>query len=261
MYRAYEFTFAGIPASSFGMFVSDVGDKKHTDNGFANKAKIVETRLANRITPLHFGVRYHDEPLKFPLIFGSKHEMDRYQMQAVANWLTGYQDYQWLSIDQPDMEQIQFRCLIQSLTPISVGWFPVAFEAEIVCDCPYGYSYPFEEQIEVKGRSNYLFYNDSTIKALLRPFLKIELAQDCSSFSIANKTTGSIMQFLELPSGGITILIDSENEVLREEKGRYNLYQFFNFQFFEVSSGCNELVFEGNGTVTISGQYLYNMGA
>ena len=71
MYKAYEFTFAGIPASAFGMFISDIGNKKHGDNVFGNQANVVETRIANRIKPLHFGVRYNDNPLEFSLIFGA----------------------------------------------------------------------------------------------------------------------------------------------------------------------------------------------
>lgn len=56
MYKTYEFTFAGEPASMFGMFMADIGNKSHADNPFGNVANIVETRLPNRVTPLHFGV-------------------------------------------------------------------------------------------------------------------------------------------------------------------------------------------------------------
>ena len=261
MYKSYEFTFADTPASIYGMFVCDIGSNSHSDNEFGNKANIVETRLANRITPLHYGVRYHDEPLRFTLIFGSEQYMDRYEIQEVSNWLTGYQDYQWLSIDQPDMEHIQFRCLIESLTPISIRWLPIAFEAKVVCDCPYGYSFPFEEKIAVSGTTSHRFYNDSTIRENFRPQLEIRLASGCKNFSITNQTTETSMQFNSLPSGGITILVDNENEILRDAYGQYDLYDYFNFQFLELASGDNQLLMEGTGTVVIRGRYLYNVGA
>ena len=69
------------------------------------------------------------------------------------------------------------------------------------------------------------------------------------------------MSFSGLPAGGITINADNENGVLREGNDEYDLYDYFNFQFFELASGDNELVFEGSGSVTISGRYLYNVGA
>lgn len=261
MYKGYSFVFAGMSSECYGMFVADIGNKKHVDNDFGNKANIVETRIANRITPLHYGVMYHEQPLAFTLIFGSEQYMDRYQIQEVSNWLTGYQEYQWLSIEQPDMEHIQFRCLIQKLTPISVGWLPIAFEAQIVCDCAYGYSYPFEETIHFNNVTNYRFYNDSTIRETLKPNLRIELASGCRNFSIINKTIGTTMEFSGLPAGGITILVDNENGVITDSIYEYNLYNFFNFQFFELASGDNELVLNGNGTLTVSGRYMYNVGA
>ena len=261
MYKAYEFTFADTPASLYGMFVCDIGDTKHSDNPFGNQANIVEKRLANRITPLHYGVRYHDDPLTFHLIFASEDYMDRWQIQEVAQWLTGYQEYQWLTIDQPDMEGVEFHCLIQSMTPITVGWLPIAFDATIVCDCPYGYSYPFEEEVRVDGTTEYLFYNDGTARVPLYPQLKIEVAQGCSSFSIENRTTGITMQFTGMPSGGFTVNIDNENEIIDISSYKYDLYDYFNFQFFYLINGDNELVFRGSGRVTISGRYLYNVGA
>lgn len=261
MYKGYSFVFADTSSECYGMFVADIGNKKHSDNDFGNQANIVEKRIPSRITPLHYGVRYHDDPLRFSLIFGSEEYMDRYQIQEMSNWLTGYQDYQWLSIEQPDMEHIQFRCLIQKLTPISVGWFPIAFEAQVVCDCPYGYSYPFEEKIRVNGQMKYRFYNDSTIKDVLKPELKIEVDLGCTDFTITNNTTGDIVKFSGLPGGDVVIQMDNENEVLTDSLGEYDLYRFFNFQFFSLASGDNGLVFDGNGTVTLSGRYLYNVGA
>ena len=261
MYRSYEFTFAGVPSSTFGMFVCDIGSKRHGDNAFGNRANIVEQRLAHRIRPLHYGVRYHDEPLSFTLIFGGKQDMDRFQMQAVAKWLTGYQDYQWLSIDQPDLEHVQFRCLIQSLTPISVGWLPVAFEARVVCDCPYGYSYPFRKSYTISGTESFTFYNDSTCRALLKPTLKIELVSRCTSFSLANQRTGQTMAFSELPNGGVSITVDNENELITEENYGADIYNHFNYVFFGLEPGDNEIEVVGNGILTISGRFLYNTGA
>ena len=69
------------------------------------------------------------------------------------------------------------------------------------------------------------------------------------------------MSFSGLPAGGITINADNENGVLREGNDEYDLYDYFNFQFFELASGDNELVFNGTGVVTISGRHLYNVGA
>lgn len=262
MYQSYEFVYAGISSAMFGMMVCDVGSKSHNDNAFGNKANIVETRIANRITPIHHGVRYHDDPLSFTLIFASEQNLDRYEMQDIAKWLTGYQDYQWLSIAQPDLEHIQFRCLVESLTPVSIGWYPVAFEAKIVCDCPYGYSYPFERTYTINEGQSVVFHNDSTARAALRPILKAELSAGCTEFSVKNNTTeAEALTLSGLPGSVLSIEIDNENMVMTEENFGLDLYDYFNFCFLELEPGDNELAFTGTGTVTISGRYLYNVGA
>lgn len=261
MFKSYEFTYAGMPASMFSMYVADMSSNKHSANSFGNKANLVEKRLANRIAPIHYGVRYNDTPLSFTLIFGADHKLDRYEMQAVSKWLTGYQDYQWLSIDQPDMEHIQFRCLIKELTPIHLSWAPMAFEAKIICDCPYGYSYPFAKTYQISGDTTVRFYNDSTCTEKLRPEMLVNLSSGCTSFAVKNKTTGAEMRFDNLPGGSLAIRVDNENQVVTEEVSGYDLYEHFNFTFFELEPGDNELVFTGAGSVTISGRYLYNVGA
>lgn len=261
MFHAFDFTFAGESASNYGLFLCDLGSKQHGDHAFANQANILGARPGNRITPLHYGVRYHDQPLSFTLIFGSNQFLDRYQVQEIAKWLTGYQQYQWLSIDQPDMEHIQFRCLIQKLTPISVNWLPIIFEAKVVCDCPYAYGYPFEEKISFNGPTSYRFYNDSTIRENIGLDLRISLAAGCRDFSITNQTTDTSLKLTGFPGGGLVIFVDHETCMMRDEHNEYDIYSFSNFGFLEFASGDNNLILDGIGEVTISGRCMYNVGA
>lgn len=261
MHTGMSFSFANHASEEFGLLVYDVGSKTNDDVPFGNKANIVEQRLPCRIKPLHYGVRYHDDPLKFKKVFGSQQYLDRYQLQLVSNWLTGYQDYQWMSIEQPDMEHIQYHCLITELTPITVGWLPVAFEAQIVCDCPYAYSYPFENEFQFDGILQANMYNDSTIQELFLPQLTVSLTAGCRDFSIENRTTGCSLSFAGLPAGGLTINIDNENSIVRENNDEYDLYRYYNYGVLNLASGDNDLLFTGSGTATISGRFLYNVGA
>lgn len=90
-------------------------------------------------------------------------------------WLTGHQQYQWLTIDQPDLDGVMFHCLVTSLTPISYGWLPYGFEVEIVCDCPYAYGFPFEKQFAVSGETEILFRNEGSVREYLKPQLLLIL--------------------------------------------------------------------------------------
>lgn len=266
MFNTYEFTFAGQSSFMFGMVVCDVDGKGQSDVSFGNKASIIETRVLRRIRPVHYGVNYHEDPLEFTLVFGSETPKDRYEMEEIAMWLTGHQTYQWMSICQPDMEHLQFRCLITELTPISHGWLPVAFQATVRCDCPYAYSYPFEVTYRFTNGDTLNFHNDSSVREYLRPIVTITPDENCRNFSVTNNSdNGRVSAFTNAPASGLIAYMDNENGILFavSEDGsvndEYNLYQFFNLNFIRLVPGDNELTFTGSGTITFSGRFLHNV--
>lgn len=259
-FNAYEFTFAGESSLSYGLMICDIGN--HTQDGvaFGNEATIIETRLNNRIQPIHFGVNYHEEPLSFTLIIGSERPLDRYEFQNIAMWLTGHQQYQWLTIDQPDLDGVMFHCLVTSLTPISYGWLPYGFEVEIVCDCPYAYGFPFEKQFAVSGETEILFRNEGSVREYLKPQLLFNLDSGVSEVSIVNANDANReFKISGLPSSGITLSVDNSNGIILDQSTGANVYDGFNFNFFRLVQGDNQLIVTGNGTLTISGRFLYNV--
>lgn len=262
VFNTYEFTFAGQSSVMYGMFVADFGNQGQNVVSFGNTANIVETRTSTRVCPIHYGVRYHDKPLEFKLVFGSDKPLDRYDMENIAAWLTGYQDYQWLTIGQEDMEHVAFRCIVKSLTPIMNGWLPVAFEAIIVCDCPYAYGLPFKRVYCVSGEKEVLFRNDSSVKEYLKPELVIHIKSGETEFSICNKSDNDrTFSFAGLPADGLTITVNTDTGVMDESTGEYNPYDYCNLAFFRLVPGDNELVIKGNGTVVMTGRPLRNVGA
>lgn len=262
MYRAYEFTYAGRPSAMYGLYVCDIGGKSNQDGSFGTEATISERRLPMRITPLHYGARYNDSPLQFNLVFGSEKRLDRYELQEASEWLLGYEDYQWLAVEQPDMENIRFRCLIQSLTPISVGWWPVAYEAKIICDCPYGYSEPFKKVYDVSTSLRKNVFNDGSARQDLPVTIKVEKREGCTSLAIENRTTGEKMTLENLPSGAMTLVFDCENELITVEGSSVppDIYEGFNFVFPRLRQGRNDIEFTGDARFTLEGRYLFNVG-
>lgn len=262
MFNAYEFTFAGESSLMYGLMVYDLGGRGQDDISFGNTAEIAETRINNRIQPIHFGVNYHTKPLEFKLIFGAQRALDRYELENISFWLTGHQNYQWLSISQSDMELVQFRCLVTQLTPISHGWLPVAFEATVTCDCPYAYGYPFEFQYTISGDTDIVFRNESTVREYLKPVLTYSSlsTRGINDLSIVNHSDHD-REFLirDLPASDCSIMIDNNNGIIQDLVSRTNLYDGFNLNFFRLIPGDNNLTISGNGVLTISGRFLYNV--
>lgn len=261
MFHTCEFTFAGESSFMYGFVVCDVGSASHGDINFGNKGKIIESTTSHRIDPIHFGVNYHESPLEFKLIFGSEKALDRYDLANVALWLTGHQDYQWLTIEQEDMAHMEFRCLVTDLKPITVGWLPYAFEATIRCDCPYAYSIPYSYDYAISGTTQILFRNESSVREYIKPELTWTKNTGVTTIALVNKSDNSReFSISSLPSSSGQIYIDNHNCIIQDIVGGVNLYGGFNMNFFRLVQGDNLLTATGNGTLTISGRYMYNLG-
>lgn len=259
MFNAYEFTFAGESSEMYGVHIYDFGSSGQKAVSFGNKADIVETRLVNRVRPIHYGVNYHASPLEFSFVFGSiDKELDRYEMEDIALWLTGHQEYQWLSIGQPDLEHVQFRCIITQLTPIHNGWLPYAFEATARCDCPYAYGYPFERRYTINGETNVLFQNEGSCREYLSPTLAFSPEAGVGKVRVVNTSDGNrTFEITGLPSG-VPFTVDCSTGIITATQGQ-NLYSGFNMVFPRFVHGDNSLIVTGNGTMAISGRFLYNV--
>ncbi len=236
----------------------DFGGTGQDSVPFGNKASIIETRTNNRIKPIHFGVNYHKTPLQFKLVFGSLNPLDRYEMENVSMWLTGHQNYQWLSICQPDLERVEFRCLITQLTPLHHGWLPYAFEAAVTCDCPYAYGLPFEYQYNINGATPILFRNDSSVHEYIKPMLAYQPVSG-NTLSIMNHNDNDREFKLTGLPPSVNVLVDNNNGILTDTANKINLYSGFNLNFFRLVHGDNHLTVTGKGTLTISGRLLYNV--
>lgn len=262
MFNAYEFMFAGESSYQYGLMLYDIGGNGQSEVPFGNKASIVETRTTGRIQPIHYGANYHASPLEFKLVFGADHCLDRFELENVAFWLTGHQDYQWLSIDQPDLNHVLFRCLITELKPISHGWLPVAFEATVRCDCPYAYGYPFRQTYSITDKANVLFRNESSVREYLKPTVTISPVPGTSAVKIVNHSDNDrVFELSNLPASGIEIVVDNSKGIITETRVRagYNLYSGFNMNFFRLVQGDNLLEVTGTSTIEISGRFLYNV--
>lgn len=268
MFRGYEFTFDGISSLDHGLILCSIGGQGQDNVSFGNVANIVETRIPNRVTPIHHGVRYNDKPLEFQIVFASENKMDRYEIQEVAMWLTGHQDYRWLTIEQPDMADYMFKCIITELKPISVSGYPVGFSANVRCDCPYAYGHPVEQSFELYYWNDIVLRNESSTYEYIKPHIKFYPITGSPVIEIDNLSDGGRVTEIIYESQDIVIDMDNENEVIvardpsdEETVLPYNMYSGFNMNFFRLVHGDNILRVFGFGTLVITTQFLYNVAA
>lgn len=260
-----EFIFDGIPCSEYGLMVYHFGSNGQDDVSFQN-GEIVEDRIPGRYDALTYGL-VQNQSLEYTLVFGANMEsmdanesIDRYEVETIAAWLTGYKTRKWLTIIQDDMESFRYRCFISELKLITYGDMPWAFSCKVSCDSPFAYSLPEEYSYTVNGEEEVILFNRSSFNGFYRPKLEIAIHSG-SSVSIQNLSDGNrTFQFTSLPGGkSLVIYIDNKNQVITDNMD-LNLYPYFNMKFMRLVRGDNILKIKGNATVKFICEFPVNIG-
>lgn len=252
---AKRFSFNRIPCEQFGLRIFDIDGNTNEATPFASTGELQTDVIPSKGRIFLYG-RSYESPLEFNLVFGldpsevlNMHEyLDRYEINAVANWLAGHNEYHWLEIEQPDLEMIRYHCVISELTPIQLSWLPWAFTAKVTCDSPYGYMFPKNFHYSCSGTSNIQLISRSTINQLYYPKMKIQL-NGSNTISIVNQSCGnSELKFSGLPqSHFLTISVDNDLCKIESSDNAYsNLYQYCNFNWFPLKRGMNKIRVTGS---------------
>ena len=259
-----SFSFNGRSCEEFGLMLYDFNNVSQGDSKFAEQS-LQEERIPGSYKTLFYDAQ-HDKPLEFKLVFGvgeyeanEQEPIDRYEMQVIASWLTDHREYGWLSIDQPDMEGIRYRCIITDLQTIEFSGNKWAFQCTAHCDSPYGYMLPKSYFFEVDGTSEVTIRSRSSMNDAYLPLIEIDLTSG-SDFSVVNATDGGrAFTLADLPKGCGVITVDGERGLLSCNSG-LNLYNCTNFKWPRLVRGDNKLTLTGHGTVKFTCQYPVLVG-
>lgn len=260
-----EFIFDGVPCSEMGLMVYQFGSNTQEDVNFKN-GEVIEDRIPGRYDALTYGL-VQNQALEYTLVFGANMDsidanrsIDRYEIEAIATWLTGHNTRKWLTIVQDDMESFRYKCFISELKLITYGDMPWAFSCRVSCDSPFAYSLPEEYVYRVIGEKDITLFNKSSFHGFYRPKMEIAM-QGGSSILIQNLSDGDrLFRFTSLPAGSsLVINIDNKNQVITNNMD-LNLYPNFNMKFMRLVRGDNVLKLIGNATVKFICEFPVNIG-
>ena len=262
------FSYNGIPCTEFGLLIYDIDGNSQGSSSFPSVGEVQEDWVPSKGRSYFYGLS-HSKPLQFKIVFGVDPDnigevdfLDRYEMDAIANWLTGHNERKWLEITQPDMESVRYKCSITGLDRIDHAWLPWAFAATVTCDSPYGYTYPMEFNYNCIGETEISLFSRSTLNQVYYPKLEIAL-NGSNTISIINQSCGNPeFKFTDLPrSHFLTISIDNDSGVISSSDSDYkNLYQYFNFNFLPLTRGRNNILVSGDCTLKFLCEFPVNFG-
>ena len=159
------FVYDGIPCTEFGLRLYEVNGVTPGEGKFSVASDVLEDRVANRYRPLFYGVT-QNEPLSFKMVFGADKELansggffDAWDREAISSWLSPLDGYKWLEIEQDDMEQVRYRCIIEELEMVEIGNLPIAFSCTVRCDSPFAYPISYYLFVYMPGNTSILLRN------------------------------------------------------------------------------------------------------
>jgi phage-related protein len=245
-FYAYSFLFNDIPSEYYGLkiFNFDNGGKENQNSG--GDIEIITQEVYRRPIPYFYGV--NQKPvLTFPLIFGSYSALDGITRNVIHKWLFGQINYKKLVIVQDDMIDKYYNCFLINPQTVYIGNLGYAFEATVVCDSPWAWSYDktFEKTYSSDNvNDSFIFVNESANGDYLYPTVSFTLNSLGSGITITNNTDNGRKFIFTGISPLETITIDNDRQILSSSTGLYRLSKF-NLNWFRLLQGMNTINISG----------------
>lgn len=261
-----SFSFNGIPCEDFDLMMYEIDGTSHSSGKFASGVSISEDIVSHRWKPFFYGTQFKDK-LTFSIVFGvnqtrvdRQQYLERDELEVIATWLTGHNEYLWLEIYQEDLEPVRYKCIVTALDIVELETVPWALKATIVCDSPYAYRHPQTYEYVIDGETAIDFYNESSLNGYYMPIIEFAL-NGSQSFSIVNQSDNNRQcAFSGLPSAIRTVRIDNDHCIVTTNDNGINPYPYFNFNFVKFVKGDNRLIVTGNGVMRIICEFPVNVG-
>lgn len=267
-FEGYEMIFDGVSCFKYDLILCDIGGNKQSETvNFTSAGKLITDKTLKNTSSLLYGTEQSD-PLSFNLVLVASPEriennqpFDRFELQTIASWLSGHNSWKWLKIVQPDLETVRYKCLITELTEITFGNHPWALGCTVTCDSPYAYMTSFSHEYIIGfDKTNFLFRNRSSYNGIYYPKIILSLGT-ARTIEITNKSNkNNIFKFTNLPDSVNTIVIDNKKQSINSDLGT-NIYQYFNFNWFGLIRGDNEISVLGDCALGFTCEFPVNVGA
>lgn len=262
--------FDGIACEEMGLVLFSFDSHKQEATSFSSNLSILEDRIDGRYRSLFYGGTIN-EPLTFTMVLCAREDraqrnepFDRWDLQKISSWLTGHTTYKWLSIVQPDMEDVRYRCVCSDLQAVEVTDSKWGFSCKVTCDSPYAYLTPRTYSWIANESAIGNVFSESSCNTPYSPLLTISgHSGGTLSLQIENSEEVTLFKMTNVPSNIGNLNIDCENGIVTSSSG-INPYQYIeygsSFRFPRFARGNNKITFTGKATFTFVCEWPVNVG-
>lgn len=261
-----SFTYNDISSLDYDLIICDVDGNEQGTGRFASAVSIIDETSPQKVRPFFYGTRF-DDRLEITLVCVLTNEridvqnfLTRQELDAIATWLTGYNEYKWLTIDQTDMADVRYKCIVTDLSILEFGNMPYGIQAVFTCDGPYAYMInPYTVSKTISGTLEFTINNSSSLNGYFAPVLEYKPTSG-GNFVIINNSDGDrTFTITSIPASISTVTIDCERCLIENDQD-INLYETCNFKFPRLKRGSNSIKVAGNGTLEVICDFPVNPG-
>lgn len=279
-FYACKFSYNEVSCEAYDLEMYSIGSASAGEANIAGTSGIVDEVVGRNWRPYFYGVQFKNK-LTFSLVFGLNEDrlesgqfLNRTEIHNISTWLTGYTDYKKLTIDQDDMSDYYYKCMISGLEVIGSYGEQYAFRATVTCDSPYAYYDAVETKKSIEGSTQIKLFNSSALHMPLYPKFIIENIAD-DELTIINlneatdgdESTAPAFIIRNIPSNVNKIIINGDTCVIQaydedDNSIDTNLYEDGSVTHWpRLYSGCNTFIVDGECDVTIKCTFPVNIGA
>lgn len=256
-FEAYDFIFRGIPSERYGLKIGYV-DSSVKDTNLGSNVSIVEDKVRRNPVPYFYGTEI-TPPLSFDMFIFSEEDLDAFDRQAIGQWLFGRQNYEFLQIEQADMESIFYNAILMNPQNWNVGNRKFAIRFTVRCDSPFAWTDEITQTFTINGVTNITYRNYSDSHEYYYPQI-VYTNTTGNSISIVNNSDNGREFNVSALSPGEVLTIDNNLQIFETSVGENRLNDF-NFKWLRFNTGYNSLVATGNGTLQITARFPKKVGA
>lgn len=244
------FIYNGVPSELYGLYISDIDSNAIAQSMASSSMEIKEQKIFRRPTPYFLGATPSPK-LQFQMSAFSEGEIDADLFQLISKWLFSSRTYQKLQIDQEDMRNVYFNCILSDPKIIRAGNIIVGFSCTVICDSPYAWLAP---KTTVYGWANpnindarVTFYNASDdIGSYLYPEqVVVKMNNFGGTVDVVNTDDDDRLFSFQLLSPSEILTINCDAQTISSSTGLKRLSNF-NKNFLRFVPGPNRLLVSGN---------------
>lgn len=244
-----SFIWNSVPSELYSLYIAELDASAINASMGSSSMEIKEKKIFRRPQPYFLGASPTPK-LEFSFSAYSEQEIDATAFEAIQKFLFSSREYGKFEVDQPDMQGVYFRAILNDPKIQRVGGLIQGFSCTVTCDSPFAWKYPqtttytYTSSV-VDSTETYFNMSDDTGDYLYPTQMIITMNNTDGEVSITNLDDNNrVMSFTNVqPSEVLTV--SPLYQTIESSTGLKRMGNF-NKKFLRLVPNKNRLRIQGN---------------